>query len=307
MSSFKSASPDIASLAVLFADISDSTKLYEILGDVAARKLIARCLDALGFIVQKHQGVVIKTIGDELMSTFPSADHAIEAAIDMQKHLNNSNTIDHALLSGLSIRIGFHYGSVIKEAGDIFGDAVNIAARVAAMAKKQQILMTGTTLGVLSNRPNTRFLERVLVKGKSQPIDIYEINWEAEGVSTTYTANNQPAEADNDPNCPSLRLRYSDKTFLLDEAHPMISIGRSQKNDITIEDDVISRHHAHLEYYRGEFFLVDKSANGTFISPRGGNDQVFLHRSSILLQGKGSISLGKPVSMNAILLHFFAS
>lgn len=301
----------MASLAVLFADISDSTKLYEVLGDVSARKLIARCLDALGFIVQKHQGIVIKTIGDELMSTFPQADHAIEAAIEMQKHLSNNNTIDHALLSGLSIRVGFHYGTVIKEGGDIFGDAVNIAARVAALAKKQQILMTGSTLNALSNRPNSRFLERVLVKGKSRPIDIYEINWEAEGASTHYTTNHHQAPAkeagERDTNHPNLRLRYSDKTFILDEAHPMISIGRSQKNDITIEDDVISRHHAHLEYYRGEFFLVDKSANGTFISPRGGNDQVFLHRGSILLQGKGSISLGKPVSMNAILLHFFTS
>ena len=66
-----------ASLAVLFADISGSTRLYETLGDLFAREKVAQCLSVLTQLIQQHGGIMLKTIGDEVMATFPSADAAV--------------------------------------------------------------------------------------------------------------------------------------------------------------------------------------------------------------------------------------
>ena len=70
-----------ATLAIVFADISGSTRLYESLGDQTARQLIAECLEVMTEQVAKYSGTVIKTIGDEIMCTFPSANQAVEAAM----------------------------------------------------------------------------------------------------------------------------------------------------------------------------------------------------------------------------------
>ena len=74
-----------ATLAIVFADISGSTKLYERLGDAIARELVAQCLGVMSEYIEKHSGRVIKTIGDEIMSTFPTADQAVEAAMGCRK------------------------------------------------------------------------------------------------------------------------------------------------------------------------------------------------------------------------------
>ncbi|HEX9782105.1 MAG TPA: adenylate/guanylate cyclase domain-containing protein, partial [Opitutaceae bacterium] len=125
-----------ATLAIVFADISGSTRLYESLGDAIARELVAQCLGVMTEYVDKHGGKVIKTIGDEIMCTFPSADQAIEASMGMQEGVTedlpelNPNTP-----STLTIRVGLHFGPAIIEGEDVFGDAVNVAARMAGLAK----------------------------------------------------------------------------------------------------------------------------------------------------------------------------
>ena len=133
-------------LAVLFADIAGSTKLYEALGDTQAKILIDEALGGMRAITERHRGSVIKTIGDELMCVFPDAERGFLAAMDMQ-------LLVHALPVAKSvkrmIRIGFHFGAVIVEKGDVFGDTVNLAARMAGLAKGMQIMTTRTTVDAL--------------------------------------------------------------------------------------------------------------------------------------------------------------
>ena len=118
-------------LAVLFADVSGSTQMYETLGDVRARAIVARCVADMTAATRRHGGALIKTIGDEVMTTFPNAADAAEAACEMQE------TITGQMVEGrpLAIRIGFHFGPVLSEETDVFGDAVNLAARLANEAK----------------------------------------------------------------------------------------------------------------------------------------------------------------------------
>ena len=84
--------PKTTNLAILFADISGSTRLYEILGDVAARTKVADCLELLTAVITRHDGTVIKTIGDEIMCTFPTSEAAATAACEMHEMIEDDIT-----------------------------------------------------------------------------------------------------------------------------------------------------------------------------------------------------------------------
>ena len=165
------------SLAILFADIAGSTKMYESLGDTLARRKIAQCIDVMTDVTKENGGTLIKVIGDEVMCTFPDADTASAAAVSMQERVSG------ALLTGggsLGIHVGLHYGPVILEEGDVYGDAVNLASRMANLAKRDQILTTGATVTCLAPnwREQTRQVDRAAVRGKAEEIDVYEFVWQ---------------------------------------------------------------------------------------------------------------------------------
>jgi adenylate cyclase len=107
-------------LAIVFADVVGSTRLYESLGDVRAREMVGICIEVMRSATEQHQGTVIKTMGDEVMATFPGADDALNAAAQMQQQIST-----HAQLSAdgqpVAIRIGCHFGPVVLENRDVFG------------------------------------------------------------------------------------------------------------------------------------------------------------------------------------------
>src|SRR5476649_2627899 len=121
-----------AMLAVLFADVSDSTRLYEKMGDTAAFSQVKDCLEILTGATRQFGGWVIKTIGDGAMCAFPNADAAAQAACEMQI-LIAQRPASHRKAK-ITIRIGFHYGNVLREGQDVYGDTVNIASRMASLA-----------------------------------------------------------------------------------------------------------------------------------------------------------------------------
>ena len=162
----------------MFADIAGSTRLYDTLGDVAAEGIIDDCLKLLKSVTKKHNGTVIKTIGDEIMSSFSNANDAASAALEMQTTLENSEL-------DVSIRVGLQYGSAIERDGDIYGDAVNVAARMAGVAKGKQIITTEYLVCELNEKlsEHARLFDTAKVKGKDEALKIYQINWEEEAKS----------------------------------------------------------------------------------------------------------------------------
>ena len=135
---------------ILFADVSGSTRLFETKGDVEARRLIALVLGALTQVCQQHGGRVIKTIGDEIMCTFRSALQGVLAACDMQRKM--ARDIEF-VRDNLAVRIGLHHGEALLEDNDVFGDAVNVAARMTSLAKREQIVTTASSLRELTGPP----------------------------------------------------------------------------------------------------------------------------------------------------------
>ena len=111
-------------LTVLFVDITESSRLYNQLGDMAARAAISGCLSAVAELLPRFEGRVVKTLGDALMCVFPNPASAVSAASEMQ------TLMDNAPPSGppLRLHIGLHSGPVLVEGDDVFGDTVNAAA-----------------------------------------------------------------------------------------------------------------------------------------------------------------------------------
>lgn len=285
--------PKTTNLAILFADISGSTRLYEILGDVAARTKVANCLEMLTTVIKQHHGTVIKTIGDEIMCTFPSAEDAATAACEMHEMLEDDITEQTAAGPiSLSIRVGMHYGPAILESGDVFGDAVNVAARMASMAKGNQIITTQGAVDEMSPimRASPRFIDRAPVKGKKETMDIYEVLWQQEDVTRMSTGVIvQPA---SDPI--RMRLVYQEDTVVLDGDITQVVMGRSKSADLTVNETLASRQHVRIEHRRGKFFIIDQSTNGTYVFHD--KDESFLRREEMPLSGNGMISLGRSFS-----------
>ncbi|HEV8717589.1 MAG TPA: adenylate/guanylate cyclase domain-containing protein [Candidatus Binatia bacterium] len=293
--------PETVFLTILFADISGSTHLYETLGDVTARQMVARCLSLLAAVIRQHGGTVIKTIGDEVMSTFPSADAGVQAACALHEALAKADFATTEQ-NALTIRVGLHLGPTIVESNDVFGDAVNVAARMVALAKSAQIITTQQTIAALTPElvAKTRHLDRAPVKGKQEEIDIYEVIWQTEGLTHMEADHSTPVAPQV-----GLCLRFHGKEIELSRHRPVVTIGRSPKNDFVVEDDFASRSHARIEYHRGGFVLLDQSTNGTFVVMKD-SEPVHLRRDSLPLRGTGTISIGRAfgTELSPELIHF---
>src|SRR3954465_3231374 len=172
---------------ILFADVSESTKLYEAAGDPVAPGAIGRCIDAMRQSTQMTGGRVVKTIGDEILAIFGSADAAAAAASAMQGVVN---LMKPGAARKLGLRIGFHSGPVLQENDDVFGDTVNLAARLVAQAVKGQIITSSETAALLSPvvRSSTRDLYAIEVKGKAQDVKLCELVWRRNDEDTTVLA-----------------------------------------------------------------------------------------------------------------------
>ena len=289
-------------LAILFADVVGSTKLYEVMGDTKARETVAHCIDVMRQATDEHQGTVIKTMGDEVMSTFPAADDALDAASQMQQFITNNKNL-RADGAPVSIRIGCHYGPVVLENRDVFGSAVHTANRMTSQAKAAQIITTSTMVEELSPRwrASVRQIDVAMVKGKSDEVALFEVLWQPDDATSMLPTLqwDEPSESTG-----RLVLRWQDQELVLDSGRQNVAIGRAEDNDLVVKGNLISRLHARIEMNRNKFMLVDQSTNGTFIYMEEGEEQ-FVRRDSTQLKGEGVIGLGrltKPESAQAI--HF---
>jgi adenylate cyclase len=280
-------------LAILFADVAGSTRLYERKGDTFARRVIGLCIGYMRQVVQDEQGIVIKEIGDEVMCTFSSAEHAATAAIDMQRTIQQACSFGKFENEQLKIRVGFHFGPIVRGDNDVFGDAVNVAARVVAQAKAQQILTTlDTMLHLPEDRRNrTRLIDRVTLKGKTQELELHELLWDIENL--TVLQDGLISEGVQI----TARLTYAGKEFFLDAEHAVLKLGRGNENEIVVADSLASRLHARLELRKKKVILVDQSLNGTYYRMEG-EEGGFLRRDEQPIHGRGVISLGRAPESN---------
>ncbi|MCW9013783.1 MAG: adenylate/guanylate cyclase domain-containing protein [Gammaproteobacteria bacterium] len=275
-------------IAVMFADVAGSTTLYEQLGDTQANRIIDDVLNMMSEVTVKNSGTVVKTIGDEVMCVFKTADQALTAASIIQEMLKKRPTENGFKIR---VRIGFHLGqALVRDDGDVFGDAVNVAARVAGIAQGNQIITTKETVDTLNPflRSNCREFDRIQLKGKSEETIISEVVWETDDVTRMSTMVNF---INAKPVAKQLHLKYLEKEMILSPDSPVITLGRGPQCDFIINSSHASRMHARIEFRRGKFVIIDQSTNGTFVKNDDGKE-VYLRREELPLLGSGVITLG---------------
>jgi class 3 adenylate cyclase len=176
-------------LAIVFADVVGSTHIYDVMGDQRAREMVATCIQVMRSATEQHSGTVIKTMGDEVMSTFPTADDALNAAAQMQRQI-----VSHAELQvdgqPVALRIGCHFGPVVLESRDVFGATVHTANRMTSQAKGGQIVTTAATCERLSPewRAAVRQIDIAMIKGQGNEVSLYEVLWQTEDVTSMLPA-----------------------------------------------------------------------------------------------------------------------
>ena len=276
--------PTHATLAVLFVDVSGSTRLYETIGDERALARVGRSLAMISRVCEDCGGRVIKTMGDGAMCVFDTADAAMRASRLM---LEKNDEQQDPGEPGLGVHVGCHFGPVLESAGDVFGDTVNLAARVAGLAKVGQIITTADTAATLSPElaARARKLHAMPVKGKQEAIMICEFLWHDAGDLTVYGTSPDHGRAAR------LVLRYDGREWEF-EGPGELYFGRDDGCHVVVADRKASRKHALVERRRDKFVLVDQSSNGTWVRFTGEAEGVILRREELMLRASGIICFG---------------
>lgn len=177
----------IRRVAILFTDLAGSTQLYSKYGDTRAYELVHQHFDLLFRIVDEHEGIVIKTIGDAVMAAFTDPLNALKGAIAMHRQLHQLNqTLSLSPEDHLLIKVGIDVGPCVSvtlnDRPDYFGTTVNTAARVQASSYPGSIAITErlvTDSAVIDDLRNCRWQRQSLsLKGLNDPVTVHYLFWD---------------------------------------------------------------------------------------------------------------------------------
>ncbi|GJD58862.1 adenylate/guanylate cyclase domain-containing protein [Methylobacterium dankookense] len=281
-----------ASPGILFCDVVGSTRLYRALGDDNAHSVIAECLAGISEKISAVQGRIIKTIGDEIMAIFPDALATYDAAVAIQR--DRSLEVSRKLRDEKEVhfRIGFHCGSVVLCDGDVFGTTVNIAARLASLAKADQIITTDAAIEHLDmpRRATTRLIP-AHARGLGDDVNVVEVVWHSHTDSETVIFH-LPSAARPSESAGVLKLISDGRRWVFGPECESITLGRLAENTVVIPGEFASRRHATIERRWDKWILVDHSTNGTFVRPAG-IAEFRICREEVILRAAGSLGFGR--------------
>ncbi|MBP0583409.1 FHA domain-containing protein [Labrys sp. LIt4] len=283
--------------AVLLVDVVGSTPLYESIGDVGALQQISECLDEVRGITGRYGGDFIHSKGDDVLSLFTRPEAALKAVRQISSQLRGGL---------LKARIGLHFGTVIRMRGDIFGDVVNVTARLSTTANPGEVLVSQSFFEALSSdsRSALRLLDSMAFKGKQEPFDVYTLQ-DDDGIPNTQlgrqsTVFDRVAGSTRHVN---LVIRYGDQLRSC-RNNELVTIGRSPECNIVVPRPWVSRHHATFTISNGRARLIERSSSGTFVSTRP-DHEVFVRREDVLLFGSGLISPGLQSSLGEAQILYY--
>jgi class 3 adenylate cyclase len=286
----------ISDRTVLFADLRGSTALYETLGNAEATSVVTHCVNALAAPVNGNSGHVVKTLGDGLMAVFDAPTPAVQASMQMHDLLDGmvSRGSERGASSGLRalrLQVGLARGEVVEMAGDCFGDAVNVAARLLDHAGDNETLVTVDVLQGLTLEVRSRFrsLDKLVLRGRAEPVQVHVMGGRR-GINSEMAVTQFGDVGDlREPD--GLRLMWGGQQLVFASAQMPVVLGRSPQAAFCVDDSRVSRSHARVDWHSGSFQLADLSYNGTYVRFYDG-EIVSLRRGACTLHGSGSIGLG---------------
>ncbi|MEM7543158.1 MAG: adenylate/guanylate cyclase domain-containing protein [Pseudomonadota bacterium] len=266
------------------------------LGESSLEETLGQSIDSfatLRKIIVRFGGEIVKKISERrALCIFPNTAAAVSAATALQE------TIREQTEYALPMSVAINEGSVVLEPNDVFGQAVNVAARVLERAKPGEILMTGSVDAVLAEdlQAKSRFLDRLSLKGIDKPVKVFELVWDEFDVT-------QSGPRDNLIEPMRLKLRLRGDEIYVDDRQWSVTIGRGDDVDLAVSDPMASRRHLRIEYRHGIFVLTDESANGTFL--RLDDREIYLRRNEhAMLSGNGRIALGAAFEETSNIIEF---
>lgn len=160
--------------SVMFTDVVASSVIANTLGDRAWSAKINAHFAEVRRVIEANGGQFVKTLGDGTMSSFASARSAMSAAREIQRDL--ANEIGEPRLA---VRVGVHTGDVVQSHEDFFGSVVNIAARIAAVAGRGEVLISDVTRALVGDDPNLKFelLGEFELPGQPGASILHAMNW----------------------------------------------------------------------------------------------------------------------------------
>lgn len=285
-------------IVVLFANISESKHLYELMDDIPATNMIKKCLSLMQEVTQNQMGDVLNIFGDKVNCIFWDATSAVLAAKGMHEAIEDYiiNETDDRI--SINLHIGIHSGPVQKEGNEIFGDTVNIVAMVTKIAKPREILITEQVFNELEDtlKPSARQTKTIKVKGNSTPINLYEFVWEDYDTTVAIAVDKINALKTVKDTC--LELKVQDRVYEITYQESSLKLGRQSQNDLVIHDKSISRFHALIELRNNRFVLKDQSINGTFVYPQDG-ESYYVKQAEAYLEGAGILCLGEDSGVDS--------
>jgi adenylate cyclase len=188
----------IVERTILFADLRGSTALYETLGNAEATAVVTQSVALAGRIVENLGGHVVKTLGDGLMAMFTEPASAMRAADEMHdsmERIGAGTGRPGSPMQPLKLQVALAHGEVVEVAGDVFGDAVNVAARLLDHAGDNETLVTANVFAGVDDeeRPRFRSLDRMQLRGRVEPVHVYLVEGTRRFGDTAATAPPRPA------------------------------------------------------------------------------------------------------------------
>lgn len=286
---------------VVFTDLFGSTSAFEALGNARATQAVTQVTTWIATLVAAHGGRVVKMLGDGVLSVFGDNKSAINAVVAMQRtHQQRMSQMPPT--SRLPIRIGVASGDIEIVAGDCYGDAVNVAARLSDLSGPNQIWANRAALGGTHEADDVRYrtLGPISIRGRAEPCIVYQVEWQ-EDVSTDFLT--MPAELDSrldfdhaDILGGQIALTWLDLNKTFKSFELPIHIGRMREAEFAVSDPRVSRTHARIGWRHGSIVLVDLSSYGCWVRFSGGGSDILLRREECVLHGRGEIALGSAFS-----------
>lgn len=272
---------------VMFASFVGMDQVVQAAGDAAVQEAVARCIERIGGAAVSCGGRLAKTMRDKAMVLVATPDAAADAAVAIHTAVSEFPAVGAAKLA---LGIGFHYGPVIQKETDVFGDTVNLAARLGEQAAKGQIITTLETANGFSPiyRPWLRKLGTVDVKGRSDQVEICELVWRADDSATLVAKRRVATQVTQ-----KLKLKYRGAEVVRRREKDAAIIGRDPSSGLVVDNDQVSRHHCTIERRGDKFVLTDTSSNGTYVTIQG-EEEVLLQREELTLSKRGWIAFGQP-------------
>jgi len=285
----------VSDTVIVIADVAGSTPLYEAEGDVSAMELVTETLDRISDVQRRHGGEFVVSRGDDVHFLFTDACDAFVAA---------EAVLRDPACHKLPIHYAMHWGTALKGPNNIFGDAVNVAARIAGMANPGEVLMSRAFVNQLpaDRQAMLRPLSNFRIKGKSDEVELFALFPRSivtnESTVIPAAATQQMASA-----AAGLVLR-SDAGYVEAREGEEITIGRIEGSTIQQDNGWVSRRHASIRVRAGLVELTDTSSNGVYLT-LDGREEVLIRRQTVLLAGAGVISAGiSAESADAVPIKF---